>query len=270
VSAVLAIVEEAVQQDPDERVEMAVSHVLAEYPFARGAVERAARGAPQRQQERAWLAALVDEAAQLTADVEVFPRVRDAQLPVRYEELCREIAECVSLQESRQYESQAAALAAAARRMADERLLDFAVRTQVRATRRCGELLLEIAGAQGARTDLEPNQGARTRLQSATGAGMSRHQMVQAIRLARLPIAEFDAAVEASSPATVTELAARGRQPRPPTAHEVAWKTSELLREIAVIADTNEAVRAALATAGITSRMLRAHVQALQLGGPAP
>jgi hypothetical protein len=270
VSAVLAIVEEAVQRDPGARAQAAAGRVLAEYPFTRGAVERAALGAPQRQQERAWLTTLVDEAARLVADAEVFPRVRDAQLPARYEELCREIAECVRLEECHEYQSQAAALAAAARRMADERLLDFAVRTQVRATRRCGELLLEIAGAQGARTDLEPSAGARTRLQAATEAGLSRHQMVQAIRLARLPDAEVDAAVEASSPATVTELAARGRQPRPPTAHEVAWKTSELLREIAVIADTNEAVSAALATAGITSRMLRAHVQAIRLGGAAP
>ena len=46
--------------------------------------------------------------------------------------------------------------------------------------------------------------------QVATKAGLSRHQRKQAVRVANVPAAEFEVAIESDSPATVTALAAMG------------------------------------------------------------
>jgi len=55
-----------------------------------------------------------------------------------------------------------------------------------------------------------PERSARR--QAAEAAGMSRHQMHQALRLASIPADEFDRLIEGDDPPTLTELAARGRQ----------------------------------------------------------
>lgn len=68
--------------------------------------------------------------------------------------------------------------------------------------------------------------GARTwaaRLAAGRAAGMSRHQVVQALRVAAIPAEEFERAVEAPAPPTVTTLARvgtramRGHRLRPGT-----------------------------------------------------
>lgn len=78
-------------------------------------------------------------------------------------------------------------------------------RIRDRAIRRAGELLKQIEPA--------PNQhvagvGAHTsRSDAAKEAGMSKHQQVQAIRVANVPAAEFERQVESPNPPTVTKLA---------------------------------------------------------------
>lgn len=42
--------------------------------------------------------------------------------------------------------------------------------------------------------------------QAARGAGLSEHQQLQAVRVSRVPAAEFEAMVESDNPPTVTEL----------------------------------------------------------------
>jgi hypothetical protein len=91
----------------------------------------------------------------------------------------------------------AAAVAASyARQANDEALLNFAMKIQARAIRRCGELLKEIPSATGAHLKQEgPLPLSRT--EAATEAGLSEHQRKQALRSPK--------AVEPG--ATVTELA---------------------------------------------------------------
>lgn len=98
----------------------------------------------------------------------------------------------------------------------DETLLKTAVRIKARAIKRCGELLKQFQ-APGARTD-QPSADGDTRLtqrQAAEQAGLSKRQEVDAIRVANVPEEEFERLVEADEPATVTDLAERGKSPRP-------------------------------------------------------
>lgn len=83
-------------------------------------------------------------------------------------------------------------------------------RIRDRAIRRCGELLKQIEPA--------PNQhvagmGAHTsRSNAAKDAGLSKHQQVQAIRVANDPTANFERQVESPKPPTVTRLAEQGKK----------------------------------------------------------
>jgi hypothetical protein len=62
---------------------------------------------------------------------------------------------------------------------------------------RSGELLKEIDAAKNQHDAAEPAcAGARTRTQTAAEAGLSHHQRNTALRLASIPPAEFEAAVE--------------------------------------------------------------------------
>ncbi|MBE0413807.1 hypothetical protein [Yoonia sp.] len=88
----------------------------------------------------------------------------------------------------------------------------MAQRIRARAIRRAGELLKQIEPA--------PNQhvagmGAHTsRSDAARDAGMSKHQQVQATRLANIREQEFEAQVDSPKPPTLSQLAAQGTKPR--------------------------------------------------------
>lgn len=51
--------------------------------------------------------------------------------------------------------------------------------------------------------------------QAADAAGMSRHQFYQAMKIARIPEAEFEAMIEGDSPPTITQLAAHAAPAKP-------------------------------------------------------
>ncbi len=55
--------------------------------------------------------------------------------------------------------------------------------------------------------------GWAARLAMGRAAGLSRHQVVQALRVASIPEAEFETLIEADHPPTVTALAERGTRP---------------------------------------------------------
>jgi hypothetical protein len=57
--------------------------------------------------------------------------------------------------------------------------------------------------------------GWRAMLEMAKAAGMSRHQTIQALRIASIPEQEFEALIESENPQTVTALAERGTVRRP-------------------------------------------------------
>lgn len=146
------------------------------------------------------------------------PDVSAARLPVTYESAKSALAECSRIDECQDWADKMQAMASYARQAEDDSLRSMCDRIQARAIRRCGDLLAAIEPASGARTDREPSGVTPTRLtrtQAATGAGLSRDQRVTAMRVANIPLEEFEAAVESEQPPTVTELAKRGTATRP-------------------------------------------------------
>jgi hypothetical protein len=97
---------------------------------------------------------------------------------------------------------------------ATDSLYKLAIRIQARAIQRCGELLQQVLPNPGVRAGADPNSF--TRKSVATTAGLSDRQRKTALRVANVSDQEFEQAVEAESPDTVTALAEAGRRPRTP------------------------------------------------------
>lgn len=151
--------------------------------------------------------------------------VSTAQLPRTYEAAKRALSECSEVDECKDWADKAAALASYARQAEDDQLERMAQRIRARATRRAGELLKQI-DAQGSRTDLQPSVGDHTKLSQADAAreaGMSKHQQVQAVRIASIPEDDFEAQVESPKPPTLTQLAQQGIQRREPPPKPEQW-----------------------------------------------
>ncbi len=139
--------------------------------------------------------------------------VKDAPLPVKYEQARAALAECVNIDECSTWAKKAAALASYARQADDDSLRKMSERIQARAVRRCSELLRQLpAKARGTgKAGVEaPPHLLSERARAAEKAGMSRDQVVRAMRVGKIPEAEFEALVESDDPPTLTELAERG------------------------------------------------------------
>ncbi len=135
-------------------------------------------------------------------------------LPQCYEAARAAIADCEQIDECKNWSDKAAALASYARQAKDDSLRVMAVRIQARAERRMGELLKSIEAGHGAR---DGKRGAAavpplTRTQVASDAGLSERQRKTAIRVASIPVADFDRQVEGPAPPTVTALPRQGTQ----------------------------------------------------------
>lgn len=144
------------------------------------------------------------------------PSVQGATLPRTYEAARTALAECQNIDECKDWADKAAALASYAKQAEDETLLKMATRIKARAVRRSGELLNQIEPGQGAR-DGKRGEGNHTPLRSdvAREAGMSKHQQVQAVRVANIPQDDFDTQVESDTPPTLSQLAQQGIKPKP-------------------------------------------------------
>ncbi len=144
-------------------------------------------------------------------------------LPATYKAAVLALSECARVDECLDLRNKASALAAYARQAKDPQMLTLAARIRARAIRRCGELLREIEAARGRRTDLELQESQPqetslprlTRSQFADDAGLTEHQRRTALRIAAVSHTEFEVAVEAPRPATISALAQRGRVARP-------------------------------------------------------
>lgn len=152
------------------------------------------------------------------------PSTSKAKLPAAYESAKEALAKCSRIDECQDWADKAEALASYAKQAGDTSMRDTADRIQARAIRRCGELLKEITPASGKRTDKEPRDAAGPRLSSpptrkeaAREAGLSERQQKTALRVASVPREEFEEAVEAPRPPTVTQLAERGKKQAPIT-----------------------------------------------------
>lgn len=138
--------------------------------------------------------------------------VANAKLPAAYEAAKTALANCERLDECKGWSDKAAALASYARQADDDSLHRQAIRIQARAIRRCGELLKQFDG----RGEHRRTEGAHPSSKDmSAAAGMSEHQHKQAVRVANVPAPDFEAAVEAPKPPTVTKLADMGRRPAP-------------------------------------------------------
>lgn len=143
--------------------------------------------------------------------------VEHARLPAAYEAARNAIAVCARIDECRDWANKAEALASYARQSNDHTLRRYCDRIQARAIQRCGELLEQIPRANGANQNISGDAPTKvfTRFDAARNAGLSRDQAITSLRVARVPGEEFERAVEAAEPATVTELAERGKTARP-------------------------------------------------------
>jgi hypothetical protein len=151
----------------------------------------------------------------VTSALAALPNPKTARLPVVYEEARAALATCEKTDECASWAKKAEAIASYARQAEDETLLKAATRIKGRAIRRCGELLKEIKGEPRRRSDLRGSPSPR--VEEAKKAGLSRDKMKQAIRVASVPSEAFEALIEADRPATVPELAARGKRGLDPT-----------------------------------------------------
>jgi hypothetical protein len=142
-----------------------------------------------------------------------------ARLPQTYENAKTALTECVALDECKSWADKAAALASYAKQANDDELMKMATRIRDRAIRRAGELLQQIDGRGGDRSKSEGDHtSALTQADAAREAGLSKHQQVQAVRIANIPQDDFDRQVDSPKPPTLSQLAQQGiqrPQPRP-------------------------------------------------------
>jgi hypothetical protein len=150
-----------------------------------------------------------------TIDFDNLPSISKAELPQAYSNAKRALALCERVDECHDWADKAKAMASYAKQSKDMSLYKMAVRIQNRATRRCGELLMAIPAANGARTDLEPHTAAGTRSDAAAEAGLSKRQKDTVLQVAAVPEESFEAQNESENPPTVTKLAAQGTKKKP-------------------------------------------------------
>lgn len=134
----------------------------------------------------------------------------NARLPQTYEAARQALAECTRIDECRDWANKAEAMASYARQADDDTLYKFARRIQGRAVRRVGELLkhFQSPGGRPSKTPVGTHPSfPPSQRQAAADAGMSEHQEKTAVRVANIPAAEFDAAMESDNPPSVTALA---------------------------------------------------------------
>jgi len=147
--------------------------------------------------------------------VDVAMQITDAQLPAAYEQARTALAQCVEIDECVDWADKAAALASYARQADDKTMENYAMRIRSRAIRRAGELLKEYDGRGRPTENTDTTVGNLSQSAAAQNAGMSERQQLTAVRVAKVPHADFEAAVESASPPTITALAESGKQARP-------------------------------------------------------
>jgi len=172
-----------------------------------------------------------------------------AKLPRTYEQAKQALTACNNIDECKDWSDKAEALASYAKQADDETLFKMARRIQARAVQRCGELLKQI----DARGEHMKSGGAPiSRREAADNAGLSKDQQVTAVRVANLPKEEFEAAIEAEKPASVTKLAEMGKQTRePPPAPPGFYEATHTMGAIRRLAERCEAHQAAFVAGGV-------------------
>lgn len=142
------------------------------------------------------------------------PRVSDPRMPVNYEAAKKALAECVLVDECKEWKDRAAAIASYAAQKRDRSLLDKATRIRARATRRLGELL-------------EVHKPSNSQLSSL---GITASERYQARSVASVPVKKFESHVERTPPTPVSKIAQMGRGAVDFDASALIWIATERLR----------------------------------------
>jgi hypothetical protein len=187
------------------------------------------------------------------------PAISQVPLPAAYAAARTAIAECERIDECKTWADKAAVMKAYAIMRDDRTLHNHALRIQLRAERRCGELLKQIEPAKNQHGSLP------TRAETAREAGLSDRQRKTALRVASVSQDKFEAAVESDTPPTTTQLANQGKVSRGPEpsedaarpVNESSWRT---LAQFAKFCDENEPVRLAWAVDSEQAESLRLSV----------
>lgn len=169
--------------------------------------------------------------------------VLGASLPQTYQAAQAALAQCSQVDECKDWADKAAALASYAKQADDHELERMAQRIRARAIRRAGELLKQIEPKHGANQNISEGDHTKvlTRDSAARDAGMSKHQQVQATRVANIPEHEFDAQVDSAKPPTLSQLAAQGTKPRENIIDLKGRDPKEYNRALHYVADFEEA-----------------------------
>jgi hypothetical protein len=200
-----------------------------------------------------------------------------ANFPAMYEAARRAVELCDSTDEVKGWADKHAALAAYARMRDDRDLHNYALRIQLRAERRYGQLHKQLfpnrskenlvqnrSAAGGDRQEGDPlsvntakkpgssrQEGSRpsvTGTQAAARDGVREHQLKTSLRIAAVPEEDFNRQVESPTPPTKTQLAEQGRMRRVPELDSVAERfkaACAALHQFTTFCDTHDAIEAA-------------------------
>jgi len=193
------------------------------------------------------------------------PNVADARLPATYERACSALATCDRIDECKDWADKAAALASYAKQADDRTLYRLAVRIQSRAIRRAGELLEDFDG-RGRPAKIPTASAVISQQDAAAAAGLSERQQLTAVRVANVPAADFEAAIESDTPPTITELAARGTNSRPgaPAKFREATHVIGVLEELARFCAEHDASIVASAVMPHEKASIHDHIEAVE------
>jgi hypothetical protein len=180
------------------------------------------------------------------------PDIGSAALPANYERAKAVLAICTQIDECKDWADKAAALASYAKQADDPTLRNYATRISARAVRRCGELLQQFqTGPQGGRPKGNTTGGhGVSQRAAADAAGISPHQELQAVRVANVPVDDFELLVESDAPPTVTALAEIGTHTRPkdaPTKFSEATHILGVLHELTMFCNEHDSALVARA-----------------------
>lgn len=195
-----------------------------------------------------------------------------ANFPAMYEAAKRAVELCDSTDEVKGWADKHAALAAYARMRDDRDLHNYALRIQLRAERRYGQLHRQLypnrskenlvqnrapnpdhrqVGDHPSGNPEEKPRSARqdgthpsvNGVQAAALAGVSQHQLKTSLRIAAVPEEEFNRQVESANPPTKSQLAEQGRMQRvltPDPAAECFRVACSALDQFAKFCDTHD------------------------------
>ena len=132
---------------------------------------------------------------------------RKPLMPIEYEEACKMLDACVSLDDAKYWADKSDALAAWAKIYHDDIASIKAKKIKLKAYRRLGELAMELAPKRRATSERGAPPGPQ---QLLTKNGLTQGHARQAVAVARAPIEKFENAVEMAYSPRRVEFECRG------------------------------------------------------------